>query len=63
MISVMLQKKMKKKSDSEERRPRRARRGPIVCMTMPSSMKSTEASATLRTPFGATIGSLRPATQ
>ena len=34
---------------------------PIVCMTMPFSMNSTEVSARLRTPFGAAWASLRPA--
>src|SRR4051812_48334442 len=36
---------------------------PIVCMTTPSSMNSTEISARLRTPFGATSGSRRPASR
>ena len=58
MISVMLQKKTKKKMDTRNGvHPSPSR--PIVCMTMSLSMNSTDTSATLRTPVGAFIGSLR----
>ena len=58
MISVMLQKKTKKKMDTRKGvHPSPSR--PIVCITMSLSMNSTDTSATLRTPVGAFIGSLR----
>ncbi len=61
-ISGRLQRKMKRKRlrrNGVQLRPSL----PIVCMTMPSSTNSTDASATLRTPLGATMALRLPATQ
>src|SRR4051794_6323556 len=60
MISVMLVNRMKKNIASKNGvQPKPSR--PIVCITMPSWMKSMEASATFLAPLGAAVASPRPA--